>query len=76
MQHFQVNSSTVETKIYQNPAFHRNGVGVCKDESKDVSLAVGERRLNVVLIRSGTLSSKAEKHFLLSLRHPGQDFFI
>ena len=46
MQHFQVNSSTGETKNYQNPAFHRNGVGVGKNGSKDVSLAVGDRRQN------------------------------
>ena len=46
MQHFQVDSSIVETKVDQNPAFHWNGVGVGKDGSKDVSLAVRERRLD------------------------------
>ena len=46
MQHFQVNSSTGETEDHQNPAFHRNGVGVGKNGSEDVSLTVGERRLD------------------------------
>ena len=46
MHHLQVDSSTGEAKDDQNPMFHWDGVNVCKDGPKDVSLAVGEGRMD------------------------------
>ena len=46
MQHLQVDSSTGEAKVDQNPTFHWERVDIGKDGPKDVDLAVGEGRLD------------------------------
>ena len=64
--------TTGKREDYQDPSLGLDTVFVCKDRSEDVSLTVGERRLDRFEdVRD--ISFKSCK--LFSLIHPGQDFF-
>ena len=69
-----MDSSTGEAKIDQNPRFHWDGVGVGKDGPEDVSLAVGERRLDG-LDQVRHVVFEGGETFLVESEAPGTRFF-